>query len=138
VPTTPVHIEDAARVVRAFGRWPSFHDAELREVRREGDGVLVLTLRAFMMTSELDARGYFVQMNPHDVRLRFEDVAEERLSMAPDTLMQLRIDDERDLHGRFLVHVDSAVGTDEEGFGGTFRARSGRVVDVSPCAADGA
>lgn len=129
--TAPRHLRDAELVRRAFGYWPSFHDAGLREVRRTHDGALTLTLLAFEMTSEVDANGYFVLTKHHRIRLRFEDVAEDRLAARDDTVMRLSIGDERDAEGRFLVEVESAIGSDEEGYGGSFRARAGAVVEVS-------
>jgi hypothetical protein len=43
------------------GRAPSFHDAEVLEMHLERSGPrCVLKLHAFRMTSEIDARGYYV------------------------------------------------------------------------------
>lgn len=131
MPTAPVHLRDADLVVHAFGYWPSFHDSGLREVRRTDDGALTLTLHAFEMTSEVDARGYFVLTKHHRIRLRFEDVTDGRLAARDDTVSRLSISDERDADGRFLVEVESAVGSAAEGYGGTFRARAGAVVQVT-------
>lgn len=135
--TAPKHLRDADLVLRAFGNWPSFHDAGLREVRRTDDGGLTLTLHAFEMTSEVDAKGYFVLTRHHRIRLRFEDVADDRLATRDDTVTRLTIGDERDGEGRFLVEVESAIGSTEEGYGGTFRARSGVVVEVTATSGGG-
>jgi hypothetical protein len=135
----PEHIEGVERVVRAFGYWPSFHDAKLRGVHHDGSGrgAVMLTLEAFEMTHEVEERvlngvmgRYFRQTKHHDVCLRFDDVAEVVLPKHDDALDVLEIGNERDGDGRFLVVLESVVGAPHEGFGGSFRARSGAVVDV--------
>lgn len=129
---TPRHIRGTELVLDAFGYWPAFHDARVSDVR-VGGGVVSFTIRAFEMTKETDERGYFRLTKHHDVRLRFEDVVDGSLPERNDTLMRLVVEDELDGDGRFLVDVDSVLGSDH---GGTFRARSGVVVAVVPTTGD--
>jgi hypothetical protein len=126
-------------VLRAFGYWPSFHDAGLREIRHDesGKGAVTFTLAAFEMTRDVEERvwngvvgQYFVLTKHHDVCFRFDDVAEVVLAKHGDNLYVLEIGDERDEDGRFLVVLDSAIGRTDEGYGASFRARSGVVLDV--------
>jgi hypothetical protein len=135
----PKHVEGVERVIRAFGYWPSFHDAKLRGVHHDesGKGAVMFTLEAFEMTHEVEERvwngvmgRYFLLTKHHDVCFRFEDVAEVVLPTRDDVLGVLEIGNERDDDGRFLVVLDSAIGLPREGFGGSFRARSGAVLDV--------
>src|SRR2546427_9984170 len=58
-----------------FGAWPSFHDAEVWSLayERVPDGFSVAAvIHAFQMTSEVDARGYYVLKNHAKVRIRFD------------------------------------------------------------------
>lgn len=131
--TTPKHIQNAERVVAAFGYWPSFHDARVDGVQVDGSTVM-FTVHGFEMTSETDERGYFRLSKHHEVRFRFEDVVDVTMPRHSDLLMELEIDDELDSDGRFRVVLESCVGNESEGYGGAFRARSGSVLDVIPSA----
>ncbi len=142
---TPKHVKGVDLVLNAFGYWPSFHDAKLRGVRHDeaGEGAVMFTLEAFEMTNEVEERvwngvmgKYFRLTKHHDVCFRFDDVAEVVLPTQSDTLDMLEIVDERDEDGRFLVVLESVIGRTEEGFGGSFRARSGVVLDVIPTAGE--
>lgn len=46
--TAPEHVEGVERVVRAFGYWPSFHDAKLRGVHHDESGKGGVTLWRFL------------------------------------------------------------------------------------------
>jgi hypothetical protein len=97
----------------------------------------MFTLGAFETTNGVEERvwngvmgRYFRLTKHHDVCFRFDDVAEVVLPTRGDTLDVLEIVGERDDDGRFLVVLGSVIGARHEGFGGSFRARSGAVVDV--------
>lgn len=142
MPAPPKHLQGADRIVNAFGYWPSFHDANLRDVHHDeaGSGMVTFILQAFEITNEtyeaVNPRGevcrYFRLTKHHDVRFRFDDVTVVSIPTQGDTLDILQISDERDADGRFLVLLDSVIGCPYEGFGGSFRARSGLVVDIVP------
>ena len=134
----PKHVRGVDLVLNAFGYWPSFHDARIEGVRLDssGGGAVMFTIRAFEMTSETDARGYFGLSKQHDVRFRFDDVAEVSIPEHDDTLSSLEIVSALGSDGRFLVVVESAIGSQNEGYGGSFRARSGVVLDVIPSASE--
>ena len=93
---TPKHVRGVDLVLNAFGYWPSFHDARIEGVRLDmsGAGIVMFKLRAFEMTSETDARGYFRLTKHHDVRFRFDDVADISISERDDTLFRLEIANE--------------------------------------------
>ena len=76
-----------------------------------GAGGVTFRLRAFETTSETDARGYFRLTKHHDVRFRFEDLADVSISERDDTLFRLDIANELGSDGRFLVVLDSATGS---------------------------
>jgi hypothetical protein len=135
----PKHLEAVERVVRAFGYWPSFHDATLREIHHDesGKGAVLFTLGAFEMTREVEERvsngvmgRYFILTKHHDVSFRFDDVTEVVFPTHGDCLSVLEIGNERDDDGRFLVVLESSIGHQSEGYGASFRARTGAVLDV--------
>ena len=53
-------IPGADELVRWFGSWPSFHDAEVLEVRLDRRSKSSVRIHTWRMTSEVDAQGYFV------------------------------------------------------------------------------
>src|SRR4030095_2473016 len=69
-------------LVSIFGRWPSFHDAEVLRVSLDRSGIegptLDATIHVFEMTSEVDAKGYYVLKNHTEVTLRFTEVTLSR------------------------------------------------------------
>ena len=134
----PGHIDGAEHVLNAFGYWPSCHDAKLRDVHHDaGEGAVTFTVEAFEMTDEVEERivngtlrPEFRLTKPYDVRFRFVGVSDVVLPTRGDTLDMLDLGEDRDAGGRFLVILESCIGLPQEGFGGSFRARSGAVLGV--------
>ena len=63
-------VEGSHKVEQVFGRWPTFHDAEVLSITldRKACGTnrgptIRFTVHAFEMTAEVDARGYYVRRN---------------------------------------------------------------------------
>jgi len=52
-------IPGAAALVDRFGRWPSFHDAEVTELALRRDGISTLTIHIFQGTTELTSTGHY-------------------------------------------------------------------------------
>ena len=50
----------AKALIKRFGRWPSFHDAEVVSLSLNRKGASTLTLHIFRMTSQVDERGHYV------------------------------------------------------------------------------
>jgi hypothetical protein len=50
----------ANALIERFGRWPSFHDAEVVSLSLNRTGASTLTIHIFRMKSEVDARGHYV------------------------------------------------------------------------------
>lgn len=76
--TGPDLVEHAERLTAIFGRWPSFHDAEVDRIvfdRSGPDGpTLEARIHVFRMTSAVDPAGYYVLANHTWVTFRFFDV----------------------------------------------------------------
>lgn len=71
-------IENAEMVTAIFGKWPSFHDAEVVSIllNREGaDGpFLEATIHVSQMTSDIDEKGHFRSIHHTLVTLRFTHI----------------------------------------------------------------
>jgi hypothetical protein len=57
--TEPPNIPGADEFVSWFGRWPSFHDAEVVSLKLERAGQSQLSIHCFHMTSQVDASGHY-------------------------------------------------------------------------------
>jgi hypothetical protein len=79
------HIEGIEKLTCIFGRWPSFHDAEVVALHLwRGDSmterthprfpVLTTEIHLWELTNEIDARGYYVLRNHTLTTIRFHDV----------------------------------------------------------------
>lgn len=129
----PRYIHNHEAVVSAFGYWPSFHDAPVLAFEHAADEI-TLSLHAWQMTSEVDAKGYFVRHKHHIVRFAFCGLA--RTDLAPfipeNILFALGFSPSSGFEatGQFTVTLDSAIGGD---LCGSFTATSGEVTAVLPC-----
>jgi hypothetical protein len=64
-------------VVQRFGRWPSFHDAEIVRIVLDREGVVLdLQIKVALTLAEADTAGYFKLEKPTLVTLRFAGVDE--------------------------------------------------------------
>lgn len=128
----PEYLRNVDAVRSAFGCWPSFHDAKLSGFRwdADGEGTIEFALHAFLTSSAIDERGYFVREKAHVVRFRFRHIADAQLDafVRDNVLFELGFSP-ADEDGWFSVELDSAMGSD---CGGRFRARDGEVVSVTP------
>lgn len=129
----PRWIHGHDRLTGVFGRWPSFHDAEVWQFlceRTPAGFDIALTLHVFQMTSEVTETGHFKLMNHTRVVLRFTDCAELQLQ---------GFNHQNVLYGLGLGYVDThathPVGVELEGcYGleGTFRCASMTVDAAEP------
>lgn len=139
------HIENRNKITDAFGYWPSFHDAEIKELRLTvADGepwvpgsvspVLDMVVCVFEMTKDLTPEGYFILTKHTLARLRFRNV--DSLQMAGFSHQNCIFDLEFVLEpasppqigNLLLVRIDSSVG-----LAGEFKCQSAEVVSAEPC-----
>jgi hypothetical protein len=118
-----VSFENSALLELIFGRWPSFHDAEVLRVvlDRSGDEgpTLEVTIHVFDMTSDVDPQGFCVLKNHTEVTLRFTLVGLKRLQWFnhQNVLSSLEISeiDPKECDGRRLrVEMPSSYGLEAE------------------------
>lgn len=130
----PTYIRNHEAVLEFFGRWPVFHDANVFDYRLDFDSAsLELTLHAWLMTDQVDAKGYFILRNHALVAFRFSglhDVCMEEFQL-DNILYSLEISPCAEA-GSFRVELESVMDRS-----GSFSARHGEVVSVVPCAPDG-
>lgn len=76
-----IKIDNDNLLTDRFGRWPSFHDAEVIRARFEREGLdapfMECEIHVFEMTSEVDASGHYVLRNHTLVTLRFCNIGLE-------------------------------------------------------------
>lgn len=118
------NIENATALISIFGKWPSFHDAEvLRAVldRSGPEGPSVETMiHVFEMTSEIDSKsGLYAVKNRMLVTLRFTEISLQQIHgfNEQNVLSSLEVAElDPDAHeGRhFHVRLASLYGMDAE------------------------
>lgn len=137
---TPSYVRNAEAVVKAFGYWPSFHDAPVVAFRydKEGPGAVELTVHGWEMTPDVDERGFFKLIKHHLISFVFLGISDAELDqfICGNILFGLEFSslEEFAAAGTFCVTLDSAMGGD---LCGSFSARIGEVVEVVPCGSDG-
>jgi hypothetical protein len=113
-------IQDSHRLTDVFGRWPSFHDAEvLRIVLDHGDRKTIgpslqATIHLFEMTSQVE-HGKYVLKNHVAATFRFSEIYELKLNdfNHQNSLAGIRIEDisSRQLERKnFEVFLDGSFG----------------------------
>ncbi len=133
--TTPLdRIANAAAITSIFGRWPSFHDAEVlrlelsRQFNASFGPALVIDIHVFSMTSRVDERGHFVCENHTLVTLRFEGVDMLELDgFNHQNALSGLVISEADPESLFDVHFDPAYGVESQ-----FKCRAIEVLSVTP------
>ena len=72
-------IPGADDLVRWFGRWPAFHDAEILSVHLERGGRSVIRLHAWNRSTQTDAEGRFIREKEAIVMFEFAGIKELHL-----------------------------------------------------------
>jgi len=68
-------IQNAQKVVAVFGKWPSFHDAEVCSLRLDRKGVsMEADIYVFSTASSVDKGGYYTRLNESVITLRFVQI----------------------------------------------------------------
>lgn len=114
---TPTYIRNHEAVLRAYGYWPSFHDAPLLSFKHDPKATTVdLAVHAAEMTAETDERAYFRYIKHHRIRLSFAGVEGMAIQefQIPNTIFEMAFSppSEFESTGRFEVELVSVFGGD--------------------------
>ena len=130
----PTFLSNYQALLDHFGYWPSFHDANV--ISYAGPSAerqtVDLTLHTWEMTSEVDAKGYYVLRKHALVAFRFAGVHDASLERfgSGNTLFGMDITRAGDADS-FRVELNSVMDMSCD-----FSATSGEVVSVVPCTSD--
>jgi len=131
----PTYILNHKAVIDFYGRWPSFHDANvLAYAAPESEtGSLSFTVHTWLTTDKADANGYLVLQNHALVSFRFDGIHDAKMNSfaSGNILYGIEFFRGSDLSS-FRVELDSVMD-----MSGSFSARSGEVVSIIPCTSDG-
>lgn len=107
-------IENSELLEKIYGRWPSFHDAEIHELKLSRIGIttgpiLDLVVYVFQTTREIDDKGYFKTINNYLVTIRFEKIENLKLEdfNHQNVLWDLDIEDNNKV---FKVNMETSYG----------------------------
>ena len=112
-------IENAELIESIFGKWPSFHDAEVHRIELTRDCEpprpwLIVAIHHWEMTRDVDSAGYFVTRRHTLSTLRFTGVQELILSgfNHQNVLSELEISElsESTSDAKFVVNMFSSFG----------------------------
>jgi hypothetical protein len=133
--TAPDYIDNHSAVIAFYGYWPAFHDAQVPAYQYDqaGDPLLSFTLHTWRMTNQVDERGYFILQDHSLVSFRFEGIHDADMdSFRSGNILYGLTFSRGDDPTSFRVELDSVMD-----MSGAFSARSGRVVSIVPCHANG-
>ncbi len=129
-------IDNAEKLTQIFGRWPSFHDAEVVRVVLDRTGAegptLETSIHVFDMSSEVDARGFYVLQNHTLVTLKFSGVVLDQFAgfNQQNVLWDLTvsaIDPDKHEGRRLAVEMPTSYGLTAQ-----FECVRGEVLDAQP------
>jgi hypothetical protein len=131
----PSYIKNHKAVVDLYGRWISFHDAQVSAyvAPTQESQSLAVTVHTWQMTDKVDAKGYFVLEKHALVSFRFDSIFDVEMAAfdADNILFGIEFTPSSD-GSSFRVVLDSVMDKS-----GSFSARRGEVVSVIPCTSDG-
>jgi len=134
-------VQGSEKLLAIFGRWPSFHDAEVIEIQlsrvRAGsrsnryEGPLLLArVHTWDISNEVDSAGHYVLKNHTLLTLRFSDVRELKLEgfNHQNAIFGLTIqpnDAKNPTDPKFHIELDPSFGVDA-----TFDCAAVEIVDA--------
>jgi len=137
-------VDGAEKLIRVFGYWPSFHDAEVVRMTldrgRWRDGVAPTVdaiIHTWESTPEIDATSHYVLRHHVIVHLRFREIdgLDLRGFNHQNVLSSLQfVDLRKQGPARFQFEIQFH---DNFGVHGVFRCRNIELLDVSPCDRNG-
>jgi hypothetical protein len=129
-------IKNEKALIDIFGRWPSFHDAEILSLYldRDGEGgpFLDAKIHVFEMTNQVDAKGFYILEKHTLVAFRFARIVMGNIKWfnqqnVIDCLSIDSVDPEQNDGCRFSITIESSVGCEA-----SFECGEVIVVSVEP------
>lgn len=138
-------VENAQALINLFGRWPSFHDAEVLRLRldshrgefdaegRPRRPTLEADIDIFESTDRTTSEGFYEQRNHTLVTLAFEGIGDNRIEgfAFQNVLLDLEFEEtaakQSESRSKWKVFVDPSAGVE-----GAFSCEAIRVVDAIP------
>jgi hypothetical protein len=131
----PTFLDDHQTVLEFFGYWPSFHDANVISYTAPTteNQEVTLTLHTWEMTSDVDAKGYFVLRKHALISFHFTGVQDASLDRFDSGNILFGMNITRGANNSsFQVELDSVMD-----MSGSFTASIGEVVSLVQCTHDG-
>jgi hypothetical protein len=134
------NIQESEKLTKIFGRWPSFHDAEVHELRlsrssanKPGSGLtLTLMIHLWTMTTELNSKGQYLLEDQTLATIAFREIEDLHLEgfNHQNVIWDISITQEttsEDGSPQFSVALEPCYGIDA-----SFRCRQIEVLDAHP------
>jgi hypothetical protein len=141
-------IAGSEKLTNIFGRWPSFHDAEVHELHFERGHIdadaqvhefphLMVKLHLWLMTNDVDQKAFYVSTKHTLLTMRFYDVDNFKMEgfNRQNAILGLGIEQKTREEGPtpyFAVHFDPAFG-----MGSSFTCLRIEIVEAATCDAEG-
>ena len=130
----------------SYGYWPSFHDAEIVQIKADRNAheteenygaIFEMVIHAFEMTNEVDTRGYYVLKKHNLIHFKFKNVYDWEFDgfNTQNAILGLHISVEKNEH----LEKDCLKFEFEpaNGLGGELKCVSAEIVSVKLCNRDG-
>ena len=127
----PTYILNYKSVTDLYGYWPSFHDANVIAYEISND-VINLTLHTWNMTKEIDEKGYYILKDHSLVSFRFKGIYDVNMDSFASGNILFSLEFISNSDASFKAELDSVMD-----MSGSFSARSGEVISITPCTSDG-
>ena len=141
-------IAGSEKLTEIFGNWPSFHDAEVLDLRLDRGDIqtdksvyefpaLTLKIHVWELTNKTNSEGYLILLHHTLATLKFCDVADFQMQgfNHQNALMELVLKSEERTEGPspyFAVKLEPAFGIEA-----SFKCLRIEVIDVVPCSDTG-
>jgi hypothetical protein len=128
-------IENHELIERIFGKWPSFHDAEIHSVSLTRDCELPpqidVTIHHWQMTNEVDSKGYYVLKHHTLTTFRFSQASDICLEdfNQQNVIWELEISENKDEKGELLFSIFMGA---IFGCGVMFKCKKIKILSVAP------
>jgi hypothetical protein len=134
-PIETIFFSNSNLVMERFGKWPSFHDAEILrvelwrnpDVRQNPSAILRMDIYVFEVSPDLDERGYFRLENESVICLLFNGVEDLKIADFNYQNVIQELSCSKLKNGRLAFEIYSSFG-----LSGSFSCIEAEVTEVRP------